>query len=235
MSIRDLKFSSGDFSGKDISSLPDRPQISTAELKARFDSIGKSMLALGSFNGLVDALTANTGAGEIGTTSGRSLQTELDMKAVRHSPSFTGIPTADTPPRGSDTTQLATTAFVNRALGDGGYGNMMREIYDSQGRECDVFAYADSKATVEHHTFTLGTDWEGVGPYTCDISLEGIRQGDCPKVDVVLSDDAETAKAEIEAYSKIGRMTVVGEGVIRAYCYESTPGTALTIQLEVVR
>lgn len=69
MSIQDLKFVSSDFTGKDISGLPDRPGdagMTAAQLKARFDEIGKAMIALGSFNDLIDALSAATGAGEIG-------------------------------------------------------------------------------------------------------------------------------------------------------------------------
>ena len=59
MSIENLKFSESEFSGKDISSLPDRPSdagITAEELKKRFDQIGKFMIALGRFNELIDAL-----------------------------------------------------------------------------------------------------------------------------------------------------------------------------------
>ena len=42
--------------------------------------------------------------------------TSLNLKANLDSPTFTGIPTADTAASGTDDTQLATTAFVNRAV-----------------------------------------------------------------------------------------------------------------------
>ena len=67
--IIELKFTESEFTGLDISSLPDRPGdngITAAQLKARFDQIPKIMLALGAFNTLIDALTASSGAAEIG-------------------------------------------------------------------------------------------------------------------------------------------------------------------------
>ncbi|BDF57924.1 hypothetical protein CE91St36_07410 [Christensenellaceae bacterium] len=72
MPIKDLKFAEGNFTGKDVASLPDNPSaegISAAQLKARFDNVGKVMVALGKYNELIDALTAQTGAGEIGTAA----------------------------------------------------------------------------------------------------------------------------------------------------------------------
>ena len=72
MPIKDLKFAEGSFTGKDVASLPDNPSaegISAAQLKARFDNVGKVMVALGKYNELIDALTAQTGAGEIGTAA----------------------------------------------------------------------------------------------------------------------------------------------------------------------
>ena len=68
-----LKFQASDFSGQDIASLSDTPNSSgmtAAELKARFDNIGKVKIALGKHNDLVDALTAQTGAAGIGAVDG---------------------------------------------------------------------------------------------------------------------------------------------------------------------
>ena len=69
MSIADLKFDTSDFKGKDIISLDNRQKKSAQELKARFDNIGKMMLALGNFNDLLDVLQAPSGAGEIGAAA----------------------------------------------------------------------------------------------------------------------------------------------------------------------
>lgn len=66
MALEELKFSGEDFAGQDISSLEDRPRLTAAELKARFDNIGKMMVALGAFNKLVDALLDGEALNEIG-------------------------------------------------------------------------------------------------------------------------------------------------------------------------
>lgn len=50
-----------------------------------------------------------------GVTS--SIQTQLDSKAPLASPTFTGTPAAPTAAGGTNTTQLATTAFVNSEVG----------------------------------------------------------------------------------------------------------------------
>lgn len=72
-----LKFTEEEFQGHDIASLPDnpsapnsypgQPKITAAQLKARFDNIGKVMIALGKHNDLVDALSGVNGASGIGT------------------------------------------------------------------------------------------------------------------------------------------------------------------------
>ena len=63
MAINTLKFAEGDFTDQDIASLPDRPAtigMTAAQLKARFDNIGKVMLSLGRYNDLIDALQSVT-------------------------------------------------------------------------------------------------------------------------------------------------------------------------------
>lgn len=45
---------------------------------------------------------------------------ELTNKANTSSPSFTGTPTAPTAAKGTNTTQIATTAFVQTAVQGGG-------------------------------------------------------------------------------------------------------------------
>ena len=70
MSLLDLKFKEEDFTGKDISSLPDAPSamgMSAAQLKARFDMVPKILIAMGAFNSLIDELDEN-GADAINLT-----------------------------------------------------------------------------------------------------------------------------------------------------------------------
>ena len=42
-----------------------------------------------------------------------NIQTQIDLKSPKASPTFTGIPLAPTATAGTNTTQIATTAFVN--------------------------------------------------------------------------------------------------------------------------
>ena len=55
----------------------------------------------------------------------------LSTKAPLASPSFTGSPTAPTAVAGTDSTQIATTAFVNQAIAGFGAGDMAKSTYDT--------------------------------------------------------------------------------------------------------
>ena len=59
------------------------------------------------------------------------LQDALNAKASLASPAFTGTPTAPTAPSGTNNNQIATTAFVQNALSSGGYGDMLKAVYDA--------------------------------------------------------------------------------------------------------
>lgn len=89
--------------------------------------IGDGTTAVGSLafddeavRGLISTLS-----GTVTTLSGTvtSVQSELNNKAPLASPGLTGVPTAPTASAGTNTTQIATTAFVQEALsGIGGGG-----------------------------------------------------------------------------------------------------------------
>lgn len=73
--------------------------------------------AIGSIAGLQAALDSKAASGHnhvIANING--LQVALDAKAPKDSPAFTGVPTAPTAAPGTNTTQLATTEFVQAAL-----------------------------------------------------------------------------------------------------------------------
>ena len=55
----------------------------------------------------------------------------LSAKAPLASPTFTGSPTAPTAVAGTDSTQIATTAFVNEAIAGFGAGDMAKSTYDT--------------------------------------------------------------------------------------------------------
>jgi ferric-dicitrate binding protein FerR (iron transport regulator) len=59
------------------------------------------------------------------------LQAALDAKAPLASPALTGTPTAPTAISGTNTTQVATTAFVQQAIVDFGPGDMLAATYDT--------------------------------------------------------------------------------------------------------
>ena len=88
--------------------------------------IGDGTTAVGSLafddeavRGLISTLS-----GTVSTLSGTvtSVQSELNNKAPLVSPSLSGVPTAPTASAGTNTTQIATTAFVQEALSGVGSG-----------------------------------------------------------------------------------------------------------------
>ena len=80
---------------------------------------------------VLDGITATVA--ELNYTDGvtGNIQTQLNAKASLTSPALTGIPTAPTATTGTNTTQLATTAFVQQAMSVAGYGDMMKATYDA--------------------------------------------------------------------------------------------------------
>lgn len=75
------------------------------------------------------AVVDDSHAHVIGNVDG--LQAALDAKAPLASPSLTGTPTAPTATSGTNTIQVATTAFVQQAIVDFGPGDMLKSAYDT--------------------------------------------------------------------------------------------------------
>lgn len=65
---------------------------------------------------LNDTLTSTSTTEALTAAQGKVLQDNIDLKAPLASPAFTDIPEAPTAAVGTDTTQLATTAFVNAEI-----------------------------------------------------------------------------------------------------------------------
>ena len=87
--ITDLKFNEAMFTGRKIADLSDTPSsdgMSAADLKAYFDYIPKTMIALGALNSLIDALVSSGGAGNIGASvsgvTGTQVQPILESMKV---------------------------------------------------------------------------------------------------------------------------------------------------------
>jgi len=75
----------------------------------------------------------------------------LSGKAPLASPGFSGSPTAPTPVAGTNSTQIATTAFVNDAIVGFGAGDMARSTYDS-----------DSDGKVDAAEVADAVPWSGI-------------------------------------------------------------------------
>ena len=88
------------------------------------DLAAKAPLAGPTFTGTVvlpsTTSIGNVSATELGYVDGvtSSIQTQIDAKAPLASPALTGTPTAPTATAGTNTTQIATTAFVKTAVAD---------------------------------------------------------------------------------------------------------------------
>ena len=90
------------------------------------------------------------------------------------------------------------------------------------------------KATRQLLTATLSTEWAGsAAPYTQTVAVSGVLSTDAPVIDLVASETPATAEAELEAYGMIYLITTAN-GSITAYASDK-PGTALTLQLLIVR
>ena len=75
------------------------------------------------------------------------IDTLLNAKAPLASPSLTGTPTAPTAAPATNTTQIATTAFVQDALAGAGAGDMLKSVYDTtHNGKVDAAETADAVA-----------------------------------------------------------------------------------------
>lgn len=77
------------------------------------------------------------------------------------------------------------------------------------------------------------TGWSDTVPYTQTIEVEGILATDEPTVDLLQSDDIETAKKEIEEFAKIDRVDSLENNIILK-CYDEKPIVSLNTRIEVI-
>lgn len=96
-----------------------------------------TVLSVNSQTGTVVLTKIDVGLSNVDNTSdankpvSTAQQTALDSKASTNSPTLTGTPLSTTAVNGTNTTQIATTAFVQQELGAGGYGDMLKSVYDT--------------------------------------------------------------------------------------------------------
>lgn len=116
-----------------VITLPDIGELNWgAELNAAITAINSAVdngvLSVAGRTGAVVLTKADSGLGNVDNTAdtakpvSTAQQTALNLKANIASPTFTGVPAAPTPAAGTNTTQVATTAFVTAAVAAGGGG-----------------------------------------------------------------------------------------------------------------
>lgn len=93
-----------------------------------------------------------------------------------------------------------------------------------------------TKAEVKKFTATVGTSWtQGAGSeYTQEVTVPGILETDTPTIDLILSDNVETAKAQIEGWANVSRITTESEK-IKIYCYDTAPTIEIPVQIICMR
>ena len=100
-------------------------------------------------------------------------------------------------------------------------------------------AFVDGLATQAElitYNATIRTSWtQGENnEYTQEINVTGILSSDIPTIDIILSDNVVAAKAQLEAWACISRITTSNDKIV-VYCYDSQPNVELNIQLLCVR
>jgi hypothetical protein len=123
------------------STLAGRTLLKAADVAAQRTALGLGTAALMSSTAFAAAAHGHA----IADVSG--LQTALNGKAPLASPSFTGTPAAPTAAGGTNTTQIATTAFVQSAIASFGTGDMLKATYDTDNDgKVDAAELADAVA-----------------------------------------------------------------------------------------
>ena len=112
-----------------------------------------------------------------GVTS--AIQTQLDAKAPLASPALTGTPTAPTANSGTNTTQIATTAFVQNALtGVSGGLNFAGSISLSGGKNGDQLAAAGLSGPGDYLIVTTAGDLVAGGTFVNTVVQPPGDEGD---------------------------------------------------------
>ena len=148
----------------------------------------KAPTASPTFTGTVSGVTkSHVGLGNVDNTSDASkpvstaTQTALDLKAPLASPDLTGVPTAPTATAGTNTTQVATTAFVGTAVANlvgtaaealNTLGELSDALADDPNFATTIATSIGTKAPIDSPTFT-GTVTLPSGTVTSGMILDG--------------------------------------------------------------
>jgi len=181
----------------------------------------------------IDGITATVT--ELNYTYGvtSNIQTQLDTKAPTASPTFTGVPAAPTAIAGTNTTQIATTAFVETAITNliGGAPLALDTLNELAAAINDDASYASTITTAlgtkaaTATTISAGTGLTGGGDLSANRSFALATSG-------VLANTYGSSTAipviTVDAYGRITSATTssvtVGDGTITC----ATSGTGLS-------
>ena len=196
----------------------------------------KADIASPTFTGTV-VLPATTSIGtvsatEIGYVDGvtSAIQTQLDAKAPLESPALTGTPTAPTATAGTDTTQIATTAFVQDAI-EAVVGaapaalNTLSELADALADDANYASTVTSalalKAPLASPTFT------GTVTLPSSTSIGNVSSTEIGYIDGVTS----SIQTQLDAKAPSANPTLTGTVALPAASSVTLNGTALSTTL----
>ena len=108
-----------------------------------------------------------------------------------------------------------------------------REEYQTKIGEIESLINTKANKKKVYNIVIGTTGWSDTVPYTKTIDVEGILATDEPTVDLLQSDDIETAKKEIEEFAKIDRVDSLENNIILK-CYDEKPTVSLNTRIEVI-
>ena len=93
-----------------------------------------------------------------------------------------------------------------------------------------------TKAEISKYTITVGTNWtqDAGGKYTQSVSVSGILATDTPIIDLILSDNVDTANSQLESWACVSKVTTTNGGITLS-CYNTQPTVEMQLQILCVR
>lgn len=124
---------------------------------------------------------------------------------------------------------------VQDVLDENTAGNLYNLILENTQKINSNTNLINTKANKKKvYNIVIGTTgWSDTVPYTNTIEVEGILDTDEPTIDLLQSDDIETAKKEIEEFAKIDRVDSLENNIILK-CYDEKPTVSLNTRIEVI-
>lgn len=134
--------------------------------------------------------------------------------------------------RAQEQAGFAQWSAAQQAAFDAWYAQIQSVLgEDAAGNLLNLITY---HAPLQRTVSLPASGWSAAAPYTQTVTAVDVLATDTPLADVVLSNVAATAIAQLEAYGCVGRIDA-GEGQITVTCYEDKPAADLTLALKVVR